>query len=111
MSSDHTPVIVTLLTNIKTRNKPSTLYNFKTNWNKFRALINEKVILNILLKTPDDVDNVTEYLNTLLQESSYAITPELMLSEETKFHLPANIRELLTEKRKLRRVWHNTGYS
>lgn len=102
MSSDHTPV--TLLTNIKTRNKPSTLHNFKTNWNKFRVLINEKVILNILLQTPDDVDNVTEYLNTLLQESSYVTTPELVLSEETKFHLPANIRELLTEKRKLRRV-------
>ena len=30
--------------------------------------------------------------------------------KETKFHLPANIKELFTEKRKLRKVWHNTRY-
>ena len=84
MFSDHMPVVVILLTNIKIINKPSTLHNLKTNWNKLRALINEKVILNLLLKTPDDVDNAIQYLNILLQESSYAATSELVLSEETK---------------------------
>ena len=52
------------------------------------------------------MDNAIEYLNTLLQESSYAATLELVPSEETKFHLATNIRKLHTEKRKLE--WKKT---
>lgn len=95
MTSDHTPVIVTISSYIKTKAKPPSLHNSNINWDKFRAL---------------DMANAIEQFNTIVQESSRAATPQLKPLEETKYFIPANIREFLTIKRRRRRTWHNTRY-
>ena len=110
MTSDHTPVIVTISFHITTKTKAPSLHNFKTNWDKFRALVDGTVSLHIPLKTTEDMDNAIEYFNSFAQDSSWASTPEARPTEKTNHHIPANIRELLAEKRRLRRTWHNTRH-
>lgn len=109
MTSDHTPVIVTISSHIMAKTKAPLLHNFKTYWDKFRALVDEKVSLNILLKTTEDMDNTVEYFNSILQDLSWPSTPELRLVEKN-YHMPANIRELLVGKKaKKNMAQHNTS--
>jgi hypothetical protein len=54
IASDHTPIMTTISTHIITHQKPRKLHNSQTNWEAFRAQIEENFRLNIPLKTTKD---------------------------------------------------------
>lgn len=75
LSSDHSPIIVTLNAAIIKKEKPSTLYNAKTNWYYFREILNEEINCKIPLKNHKDIETVIDTLNKTMQKAAWKSTP------------------------------------
>ena len=73
LSSDPSPVIATIGASII--NKPATpkLTTTHTNWDMFRAYINEHINLRLRIKEPAELDEATQYFTT--SSSSVAFHP------------------------------------
>ena len=102
LSSDHTPVMVTLSTGIICKQRPPSLHNKKTDSTAFREKINREVNLKIPLQNEQEIENGIEYITKLIQDSAWATTPE-----PNDKHIVNNyaieITNRLTERRKLRK--------
>jgi hypothetical protein len=55
LSSDHSPLITPTADALNQENEPI-LHNRHTKWDDFRCLVNERLSLNILLKTEEDFE-------------------------------------------------------
>lgn len=55
LSSDHSPVIISVSTTIQQTSNPPTLCNRHTNWNRFREIIQNNLDIMVPLKTPSDI--------------------------------------------------------
>lgn len=107
LSSDHSPIIATISSFVIHKESIAKLHTKKTNWDKYRYLIEEQINLDIRLQTPNDVDlAITDFIRTLKNAVDQA-TPK---TKETKriYNIPENIRDLLTIKRKARMKWQQT---
>jgi hypothetical protein len=62
LSSDHTPVIATLITLVINKPKKPTLITNATNWNLFRTYIEDHINMNMQIK---EVDELTKQPNIL----------------------------------------------
>jgi hypothetical protein len=56
LSSDHSPVLITLEAHTLNQEIQPSLKNKHTNWDDFRQLINERLTLNVFLKTEEDIE-------------------------------------------------------
>lgn len=108
-SSDHTPVILTLSTSVTYAEPADMLCNRKTDWQGFRSYLEENIQLNVPLKTPEDVDKTCESLTNLIQVSAWINSPSL--SQSTGMSVQsADVKAKIIEKRRLRRVWHQSQH-
>lgn len=107
LSSDHSPVVITLNTQIVPKVYSAQLCNNRTDWDCFRDLLTERTNLNIPLKTEDDLNWAVEYTTRLIQNAVWDSTPSNVHSNEVK-QLPTEIKNLIATKRKLRRIWQTT---
>lgn len=107
LSSDHSPVLVMISTNILETQPPPYLSSKYTNWIKFRAILDERLDLNIPLKSDGEIDEAVNQLNRIIQEAGWQSTPK---QPRTIIHkdLPNEIKEKIAEKRRLRKVWQRT---
>jgi hypothetical protein len=55
LSSDHSPVFMTLKAHALNQEKQSSLSNRHISWDDFRQLINERLTLKLSLKTEEDI--------------------------------------------------------
>jgi hypothetical protein len=76
LSSDHSPILVSLTTHAKNREKQPCLSNRYTNWDNFRHLVNEKLTLKVLLKTEENIEAAVKFFNDTIQWASWNATPE-----------------------------------
>lgn len=106
-STDHTPVLLNLSTMVIEYTTPEKLSNKSTDWNSFRETLDEKIDLKVALKTPDDIENATRYITNLIQEACWVSTPEEE-SVKTRINYPLEVKKAVLEKRRLRRVWHQS---
>lgn len=104
LSSDHSPLVLTLSTTLITKSKTPRLTTLKTDWETFKWYIEENTNLGPSLKTPEEVDKAAQYLTTLLQEGALLATPEHK-HKESQINLPKQIRDLIAEKRRVRKRW------
>ena len=104
LSSDHSPVIIQLDSQVKNKQKNHFPYNKKTNWEAYREILNEKIICKIPLKTPNDIENAIEEFNIKIHEAANLATPTLRQSTKV-IKISDNIQEKIIEKRKLRKLW------
>lgn len=81
LSSDHSPLFATLRSTVVYKKQPLRLFNKATDWNAFRATVNEDLSLKIPLKTP--------------------------VQNRTCNH-PLQIKRKIAEKRTLRRIWQQS---
>lgn len=84
---------------------PDTLYNKFTDWESFREYIESNIDLKKLLKTPENIDNVTKYITLLIQEWCWKNTStidNIVRSENQLLVIKQKVLE------KLRRVWHQS---
>lgn len=108
-SSDHTPVIATVSTRIIDRPNNSYLCNKRTDWIAFSIYLDDKIDLKVKLKSEEDISTAATYITTLIQKAAWLSTPaSACYTNETCRNLPLNVKKRVLEKRRLRRVWHNT---
>ena len=81
----------------------STIHNQLTNWQLFREVFNHSTSASISLKTKEDIETATEYLNTSIINAIRSSTPTK--TSISKQEYPHYILNKITEKRRLRRVW------
>jgi hypothetical protein len=106
LSSDHSPVLVTLKSQPIRPDPPPTLSNRRSNWDYFKHLINQRLLLQIHLKTTDDIEAAVKLFTDTVQWAGWKATPPLPAMN--RIHAcPLRIKQQLAEKRKLRRDWHH----
>jgi hypothetical protein len=76
LSSDHSPVLITLTSHALNQEKQPSLSNRHTNWNDFRYLITERLTLNVSLKTEDDIEAAVKFFNDTIQWAGWYAIPE-----------------------------------
>ena len=106
LSSDHSPVILTVSESIIEKKSPHQLTNTKTNWKLFARLVEENTNLKVPIRNPNQLEEEMETLINNIQNAAWASTPT-MKSNPIKYSTYTDeIRELLKEKRKARKRWH-----
>lgn len=108
MSSDHSPVILTINSEVLYRPSPPRLYNKFTDWNKFREILDSISLANAPLRNSEDIEEATEYLTKCIQHAAWDSTPQTVQSKQST--IPINVREKIGEKRRLRRIWMTTRH-
>ena len=112
LSSDHSPVLLTLQLSTITLPKPPSLTPGPTNWSKFQVLLDSKIDLHVKLKTPDDIDSAVQHITEMIQQSAWESSePRRPNPLNTfPFYLPQQIRLLITAKRRARAAWQRSRY-
>ncbi|KAI5692632.1 hypothetical protein M8J75_014078 [Diaphorina citri] len=99
LSSDHSPIILTLSAQMITKSQTVKLTTTETNWKAFKWYIDDKANLRLSLKSPNEVDEAAQYLTTLIQEAAKYATPEIKQKEQI-INIPKEIRDLIPHSRK-----------
>lgn len=107
LSSDHTPIMVSIESKVQIKTKPPRLTNKNTNWNEFRTILINLQNIDIPLKTAQDIDEAVEHLTKSIQQAAWRATNEMQEEIKPGF-VPKNIKAKLIEKRKLRKRWQIT---
>jgi hypothetical protein len=76
LSSDHSPVLVTLSIQTLNQEKQTSLCNRHTNWVAFRHLINKRLTLNVPLKTEEEIEAAVTFFKDTIQWAGWNATPE-----------------------------------
>jgi len=108
LTSDHTPVLLNLNASVILKNKKRNLTNKYTDWDLFRKILDESIDLDVSLKTKQEIDLQYEKFTDLLQDAARKATPNIEAKPIQEANYPAEIRELIKERRKARRLWHRT---
>jgi hypothetical protein len=109
-SSDHTPIIASISTEVIKKHTNPYLCNKRTDWALFSAYLDDNLDLAIPLKTANEIDEATQNFTTSIQNAAWMSTPVLETRESEGINYPHNVMEKIAEKRRLRRVWHNTRH-
>lgn len=110
IASDHSPVILTISTNIIKKEKQPFLTNKQTCWDNFRMLIDNNINLETRLKTIKELEEIVDSLTKTIQNAAWNSTPTETLNTGGITSYPMVIKEKLAEKRRARRKWHNTRH-
>lgn len=101
ISSDHIPVILTLSDTFISKT-PSSFT--KTDWNGYSDYLEEYIMLNIPLKTYDQLKKETKSFTKLLQLASRT-NPLIIKKLTSTTNLSIEIKEMIRDKKKTRRNW------
>lgn len=110
LDSDHTAILLTSSEHIIKKENSPTLSNKFTNWEKFKTILEGKINLSVPLKTVNQLDYEIDKFNRDIQQSAWASTPELKRNIKGN-NYPEEIREIIREKRRARKKWHQTRAS
>ena len=98
------PPVIAIVSSAIIENPPHGLiHNQLTNWQLFREVFNHSTSASISLKTKEDIETVTEYLNTSIINAIHSSTPTK--TSISKYEYPHYILKIIREKGRLRRVW------
>lgn len=109
LSTDHSPILATLGTNIILKEKAPTLTNKHTNWNLFREIVQETLDTDIPLKSTKDLETAVVHFNQVVQNAARQATPE-PVKYINSTNCPIFIKKKIAEKRRLRRRWQTTRH-
>ena len=105
LNSDHSSMVLTLNEYPLTRPEPLKLFNATTDRYKFHDLVNQKIKLNIKLKSTDDIDLAVNSFTNIIQSAAWSSTSEANHSFSYQPSLPSHIRTLIVEKRRARALY------
>jgi hypothetical protein len=105
LSSDHSSVLITMTTHALNQEKQRSLSNRHTNWDDFRYLINQRLTLNVSLKTKKDIEAAVKFFNDTVQWAGWNATPEHTDRSWHRLRRPENKRllNIATQELKLNR--------
>lgn len=107
LSSDHSPVLLTLSNYIVKGKTIPNLVNSKTDWIKFKQSLENRIVLNVPLQTEYQLDLETHKLVEDIQLSAWENTPDIT-KRTMENNYSFEIRNMIKEKRRARKKWHMT---
>lgn len=107
MNSDHSPIVLTISEHIIKKENNPTLINNLTDWQSFKTDLEEKINLAVPLQNIQQLDEEVQLYVKHIQEAAWDNTPIIKRKTEGN-NYPREIRDLISEKRKLRRKWHQS---
>ena len=107
MNSDHSPIVLTMSKNIIKKESNPMLVNKHTDWTSFKTYLENKINLSVRLLNELQLDEEVELFVNNIQLAAWENTPKIKRKTAGN-NYPREIRELIMEKRKLRRKWHQT---
>jgi hypothetical protein len=75
LSSDHSPIIASIGAGLPHTAIAPTLATTHTNWDMFRAYIDEYINPRLCIKECEELDEATQYFTTLIQAAAWISTP------------------------------------
>lgn len=105
LSSDHSPIILTLYKRVLER--PCVLHNKETDWERFRVQVSSNLRNSINLKTIEDIEDALEHFNQCNQQTAWEATSELQ-SIKPAPKCPPHLADKLALKRRLSKQWQTT---
>ena len=107
LSSDHSPVLITLHSRPVPKFVAPTLSKKRTNWATFLNPIHETLTLKLPLKTAQDIEDYVRHLVQTIQQAAWNSTPSPLSPTHTNTcALP--IKQIIMKKRKLHKRWQST---
>ena len=112
LSSDHSPVLLTLSIHPIYLPKNPSLTPGPMDWIKFQCLLDDQTNLRIPLKTPDDIDSAIQNFTEMIQGCAWESSrPRRSCSSSTPpLNLPQHVRLLIGAKRRARAAWQRYRY-
>lgn len=108
LSSDHLPIMLETGITPALRKPQIPLTTKLTDWEKYRAVLEDKINLHQRIKTTAELDRATAEFTSLLQEAASQATPTAEPTPSNLPHYPSNIHHLVTNRRRARREWQQT---
>lgn len=107
LSSDHTPVTVTL-NNQYTEEHTRTLTSYKhTDWSAFRKELNTHIIINNQINTTQDIDTEIQKLTDIINTLKHKHTKQIIINTN-RDPFPQHITQLITRRNNIRKHWQRT---
>lgn len=107
LNSDHSAVVLTLSGTLVRKEARPVLINKKTDWDSFRTDLDKTINLKVPLKTTYQLDMEVERFTIAIQTAAWNNTP-LQINQKYGVNYPEEIRNLVKEKRRLRRRWQQS---
>ncbi|CAB0036920.1 unnamed protein product [Trichogramma brassicae] len=107
LSSDHSPVLIHISSQLLNNQVKSPIFNKLTDWATYREHLNSLINCNIPLKTNTDIDAAALNLNSHILTAIKKSTPHIS-THTNSYSVPRYITKMILEKRKLRRIWQLT---
>lgn len=108
LSSDHSPVALTIFSGVMLQRIPPNLHNKKTDWNEFRRNLTNKISPNVSLKSNLELENAVQELTVHIQSAAWEATPPQQPASQNKDFTPGHVKEMIAEKRRLRKRYKAT---
>lgn len=107
LSSDHSPVLLTLSSKVIEREKACVLCNKKTDWVCYKQQVEETLNMSLPLKTDNDITEAIEHFNQCIQQAAWNATPVKPTMKNVEVS-SVSVRLKVAEKRQLRKQWQIT---
>lgn len=111
LSSDHSPILLTLSLTPLPKPSPPSFIRGPINWELFRQTLSDSIDLLIPLKTPRELDEAVHSFTTSIQQSLWSSsTPRSAptLPVPTSPPLPQRLQDLIQAKKRARTLWQRT---
>lgn len=110
LTSDHSPVIMTISETLLQEEMPPKLTSKKTDWDGFKAELETNIDLKVPLKSPEQLEMEVELFIPDLQQAAWNNIPAISTTKNSNKNniYPIEIRVMVNEKRKLRKKWQQS---
>lgn len=108
LSSDHTPVLLNYNVSVQLSTPRYHVLSSNTNIPLFQQYLDDNVNLNINIKSDIELDEAVEHFTKEIHNAANFSTPILNTSSQqhfSNFDVSLEIRQLISEKRRLRKRW------
>jgi len=107
LSSDHSPVYLTVSDDIIMKEANPFLTTRSTSWEIFESKLDENLGENINIETQDDLELESIKFVKAIQKAAWESTRQTK-RKQFGINFPREVRYLIAQKRKLRKKWHET---
>jgi hypothetical protein len=95
LSSDHSPIIITISAHVIWKKAIPKLCTRETNWELFRDILNKNIKLDHRMKRNDEIEEAVQYLTLNIQDALWKATPSIHKMKQDKQNTPLHIRQLI----------------
>lgn len=101
---------MTVSTSIIRRKRKQNITNKYTNWDTFRDKMDSLINLQTSLKTIEELEQQTNNFVSIIREAAWDATPTPGETPDKETCYPTEIRNMIKDRRKARRIWHRTRH-